>query len=257
MTAPLLRARALTVRRGPRAVVAGVDFALRRGELVALLGPNGAGKTTLLRALAGLAAHEGALEWDGAPISVMGRAARARAVAYLAQGGETAWALPARDIVALGRMPHGARAPLVGADAAAVERAMAAADVGAFADRPASQLSGGERARVLLARALAVEAGLLLADEPVAALDPGHQLAVMETLAGVARAGRAVLVVTHDVGLALRYCSRALLMRDGALVADLSADEALESGALERCFGVSFAAASVEGLRLVVPEKIV
>ena len=254
--APLLAAYGLSVRRGARAVVEAVDLTVRRGEIVALLGANGAGKTTLLRALAGLAPHEGRLDWSGAPLRLLSRAARARAIAYLPQGGEAAWPLPARDVVALGRLPHGARAPLTGGDAAAVAAAMQACDVTALADRAATELSGGERARVLLARALAVEADLLLADEPVAALDPGHQLAVMAALAAQARRDRAVLVVTHDVGLALRFCPRIVLMRGGRLVADLPAALALASGALEQAFGVAFVAAEVDGLRLVAPREI-
>ena len=233
----------------------GVSFSLQGGEILGLLGPNGAGKTTLLRGLAGLAPMAGDVDWNGAPLAQLPRLARARTIAYLAQGGEAAWPIPVRDVVALGRLPHGAQAPLSGADAVALDRALRVCDVADLADRPATELSGGERARVLLARALAVEADLLLADEPIAALDPAHQLDVMETLTGEAAKGRAVLVVTHDVGLALRYCTRVLLMRTGRLVADLPVAEAMSGEALERTFGVGFASAQVSGLRLVGPVK--
>jgi iron complex transport system ATP-binding protein len=252
--APIVEAKGMQVALAGRVVVEDLSFSLEPGELVALLGPNGAGKTSLLRALAGLAPARGGLRLFGRDAADLPRAERARRLAYLAQAGSAAWPMSGREIAALGRLPHGARAPLVGRDADAVERALAAADALAFANRPATQLSGGERARVLLARALAVEADLLLCDEPVAALDPAHQLAVMEALRREAAAGRAVVVVMHDVGLALRACGRMMLMRAGRLIADRPTSQALADDALRDAFGVGFVSAQVDGVRLVAPK---
>ena len=127
------------------------------------------------------------------------------------------WPLPAREIVALGRFPHGAADPqrLPPADAAIVDEAMAACDVAPFADRPATDLSGGERARVALARVLAVQAPVVLADEPTASLDPRHQLAIMEVLRDTARRGTLVLAVTHAIDQALSFADRILVLHQG------------------------------------------
>lgn len=242
----------LSVRRGDRTALADVGFAARPGEFLVALGPNGAGKSTLLRALAGLQPHAGQIRLGGVDLAAIAPRARARRVAWLAQEGAAHWPLPARDIVALGRTPFGAPgAQLSGADAEAVERAMAACDVLGFADRPVAELSGGERARVLLARALAVEADLLLVDEPVAALDPAHRLMVMARLADVARAGRIVIAVLHDVGLALRAAGRLLLIDAGRLAADRPVAGAFADDALDRVFGVRFTHARQDGELLV------
>lgn len=209
----------LDVRLGERCAVAALNLSLGRG-LTALVGPNGAGKTSLLRAIAGLVPHDGTIELCGRPLAGLGRAERARRIAYLAQGGSVTWPIPVRDVVALGRLPHGASPQRLPAeDEAKVARAMARTDVSAFADRAATALSGGEQARVLLARALAVEAEILLADEPVAALDPAHRLMVMEALQAEAAAGRMVVVALHDLALAARYADEVVVMGAGRMVA--------------------------------------
>jgi len=174
--AAIVTAQGVSVELSGRAVLRDISLALSPGHLVALVGPNGAGKTTLLRALAGLAPSSGAIVVRGDALSSLSLRERARRFAYLPQGHIVHWPLPARDIVALGRYPHGATDParLSPGDAEAVQRAMRAADVVEFANRRVTELSGGERSRVALARVLAVEAPVILADEPTSSLDPRH-----------------------------------------------------------------------------------
>ena len=245
----------LTVALGGRAVVQHVSFETAAGEFVALVGPNGAGKTSLLRALAGLLPSRGAIRLAGADLGRLAPQARARAVAYLPQGHEAAWPLPARDIVALGRLPHGAADPgrLPPPDAEAVEEAMRLADVTALAERPITTLSGGERARVAMARVLAVAAPLVLADEPTAALDPRHQLDVMRVLRDAAKAGATVIAVTHDLGLAARFADRILVMSAGRLVVAAEPDRALGPDVLARVFGIEAYRATVASEAVLVP----
>ena len=216
-----LVAEDVSVRMGGRDVVRHVTAKLEGGALVGLLGPNGAGKSTLVRALIGLVPSQGRVTLDGDAVAAMKRAAVARRIAYLPQGQTLHWPLAVERLVALGRLPHlGPMSRPGESDLAAVARAMIDAEVASLADRTATELSGGERARVLLARALAVEASVLVADEPLASLDPEHQLQGMEVLKRQAAAGSLVLAVLHDLSLAARFCDRVLVMDKGQLVAD-------------------------------------
>ena len=244
-----------------RPAVRATTLVLEPGQLIALVGPNGAGKSTLLRALAGLVDYRGTVTWRGAALAQLGGRTRARTVAYLPQDPPVHWPLPARELVALGRLPHRAYgAAETAADAAAVQAAMRETDTLEFAARSVSRLSVGERARVLLARALAVEAPVLLADEPIAMLDPYHQLDVLATLRSYAAgrdAGskRLVVVVLHDLGLAARFCDRVLLMNSGAIVGDGPPDEALGAEAIRAHYRVEPFIARHEGEPLIVPWR--
>ncbi len=225
----------LRVSRGRRPVVRGVTLSLMPGERVALVGPNGAGKTSLIQAVCGLLKPDsGSVRLDGRDITTLGPRDRASALAYLPQDGTVAWNLPAIEVVALGAQflrPDGARV-----------RAMAALEEvegGALADRGVAELSGGERARVLLARVLASDAGLILADEPVAGLDPDGQLLVLERLAARAHAGQTVVASLHDLSLAARFADRVIVMDQGEVRADGLPAQALDATVLLDVFGLA------------------
>jgi iron complex transport system ATP-binding protein len=250
-----LAARDVNVTLTRRLVLKDVSLALSSGHLVALVGPNGAGKTTLLRALAGLVPSEGAIEVGGAALSSLTLRERARRFAYLPQGHIVHWPLPARDIVALGRYPHGTTDParLTPKDSEAVLRAMQATDVMEFSERRVTELSGGERSRVALARVLAVEAPVILADEPTASLDPRHQFDVMKSLRASADKGVLVIVVTHDLGLAARFADTVLVLSDGRLVSQGAPAEALSEKVMGDVFRITAYRAEYQREAVIVP----
>lgn len=235
-----IAASGIAVGLGGKPILHDVDIEVRPGEVLGLIGPNGAGKTTLLRVLAALVAPQrGSVAYDGLTSRALGRGALARRVAFLAQGGEAPAALSVAALVGLGRLPH--RRPFAetgAADREAVARALALCDVAGFAGRAVGTLSGGERRRVLLARALAVEAPYLLADEPLAGLDPQHQLDSLNLLRRIGGEGTGVVVVLHDLALAARFCDRLLLLDHGRAVADGPPAEVLDDGRLAQVFGI-------------------
>ena len=251
----LLSATALNASLGSRKVLHDVSLSLEAGHLVALVGPNGAGKTTLLRALAGLIPSDGDIRIGGDALASLALRERAKRFAYLPQGHMVHWPLPARDIVALGRYPHGATDParLSPKDIEAVLRAMQAVDVTEFSDRRVTELSGGERSRVALARVLAVEAPVILADEPTASLDPRHQIDVMQKLRNVADTGVLVIVVTHDLWLAARFAEHVLVLSEGRLAAQGAPDAALSEAVLASVFRVRAYRAEFQREAVIVP----
>lgn len=251
----LLSVRALSVSLGEAAVLTNLDLEISAGTVVGLIGPNGAGKTTLLRAIAGLLPLDrGDIHILDRPQSRIGRRTLAKLLAYLPQGGQSHWSITVETLVMLARLPH--RSPWTAAsdtDRAAVTRALEACDLVPFRHRPMSELSGGERARALLARALAGEPKLLLADEPAAGLDPGHQLDVMTRFRQLAASGAGVIVVMHDLTLAARFCDRLVLLDDKQVASDGDPDTVLSPAMLARCYGVRGYHGSVDGQRIVVP----
>lgn len=251
-----LATAALDVRLGGRPILSNVTLSLEPGTFVGLVGPNGAGKTTLLRTLAGLVAPaEGHVFLDRVPLAGISRDARARRIAVLFQGQGAGWPMRVRDLVALGRLPH--RRAFGGLDAtdwAAIARAMARTDTAQFAERTEPTLSSGERMRVLLARALAVEAEWLLADEPITALDPAHQLDAMTLFRSVALAGTGVVAVLHDLSLAARFCDRIVVLGEGRVAADGHPDVALTDRLLSDVFGVTVCrGAGPDGTPYILP----
>jgi iron complex transport system ATP-binding protein len=238
MSAMLLEACHVDIVLGGRRVVRDASLTLRAGEFVALIGPNGAGKTSLLKAIAGLLPLRGGTVRLG--LDRMSRP-RAQHCSYLEQGGRIHWPMPVSEVVALGRLPFGSSLQHRNAeDCVAINAAMTDCGLMQIRVQSTSTLSGGETARVLLARALAVQAPVLLADEPVASLDPAHQIATMQVLARHAHKGGAVLAVLHDLALALRFADRVLVLQDGVIVADETPAEILSSKVLDRVFGLAF-----------------
>ncbi len=231
----LLALDTLTARRGPCLVLDAVSLTIGAGECVGLIGPNGAGKTTLMRAALGLMPATG-----HSSLAALNRQARARAVAWLPQNREIAWPVSVEQIVTLGRAPHLAPGQQPGPeDRAAVETAMAEMGLTAFRQRASTRLSGGEQARVLIARALAQDTPLIMADEPGAGLDPANQIALMSLFARLATRGRAVLTAMHDLGLAARHCTRLLVLHQGRLVADGPPRAVLTPALLAQVFGIT------------------
>jgi iron complex transport system ATP-binding protein len=253
-----IEARGLRVSLKGRGVLRGLDFAAEPGQLTAVIGRNGAGKTTLLKVLAGLIApHSGAALLDGSAIGAWDRRRLARALAYLPQERLVHWALTARAVVALGRLPY---QPLgageSAADRIAVDAALAAVDAAHLAHRPVPELSGGERARVLVARALAQEPRVLLADEPAAGLDPAHQLALFRHLAALAAGGRTVLVAVHDLSLAARFCHSIALVHEGRTLAAGTPQGVLTPEHLATAYGITAQYRSIEGVPIVLPLDV-
>ena len=231
---------AVEVRLGNRRIVSGISAELEAGSLIGVIGPNGAGKSTLIRALMGLLPLSGgSVRIDGQTIGKISRQAMAQQLAYLPQGQVLHWPLTVERMVALGRLPHLTPfSRLSDSDHAVIEQAMERADVIHLRGRDATELSGGERARAMLARALAVGAKGLVADEPLASLDPGHQIDVMELLAQEARGGALVVAVLHDLTMAARYCDQLLLVDKGHLVADGAPAEVLAPARLSDVYGI-------------------
>jgi iron complex transport system ATP-binding protein len=246
---------ALSVRLGKRNVLHDVSAQLRPGRVTAILGPNGAGKSTLVKAAAALVDRStGSVRLDAQEVATMDPRARGRAVGYLPQDATVHWNIVARDVVALGRLPHfGAHAAPSSLDHAAVDRAMHDTETTHLADRPVGELSGGERARVLLARVLAGTPRWLLADEPLASLDPSHQIDLLTRLRTYAAGGAGVAIVLHDLVQTQRAADDALLIVDGRVVAFGPVAEVMTPETLGRVFGVRVAPLDDGARRLLVP----
>ena len=257
MSATILDVRGVSVALGGRTILSDVSLSVAAGELVAVVGPNGAGKTTLMRAAAGLVARTaGEVSIGGTALDALSLRERAVRVAYLPQGHVFHWPLAVADVVALGRLPRGAGADLSAADRAAVNRAMAETGIAEYGSRAVTTLSGGERARVAIARVLATEAPLLLADEPTASLDPRYQMAVIEMLRRHASGEGAVVAVLHDLALAARHADRVVVVDGGRIVADGPPRAVLTPRLLAATFGVNADVVDMRGSPVIVPWSL-
>ena len=209
-----------------------VSLTLHKGEVLGILGANGAGKSTLLHCLAGIEDYRGEICLQGQPLSKIPERQRAQQIGFLPQSSQSAWALSVRDVISLGRLPWGDE------NAEAVVQAADATGVTDWLERPVDRLSGGQQARVWLARVLAGQPKVLLADEPVASLDLNQQQHVLRLLRDYARSGRGVMLSIHDLSLAARYCDRLCLLHEGRLLALGPVADVLTASNLQLAFGV-------------------
>jgi len=245
---PAVELDGVSVSMGNVSVLSDVSLSVERGTFLGVIGPNGAGKTTLLRTVNGILDPDaGAVTVAGEPVHALSSKAASRLVATVPQDTSLAFDFRVRDVIEMGRYPHRDRLgreragddPGRTEDADPVAAAMAHADVARFADRPVTEVSGGERQRVLLARALAQDAPLLLCDEPTASLDVNHGLCSLELVADLRDRGKTVVAAIHDLDLAARYCDELALLSDGEIVARGQPEAVLESGALGDAFDTS------------------
>lgn len=236
MNTMALQTQALTARLGHTDVLRGIDLALPAGRWTSIVGPNGAGKSTLLKVLAGLLPHGGQVSLSGQPLAAWRSRERARQLSWLGQNENGSDDLTAYDVAMLGRLPHQAwLAPPNEADRLAVEQALRATQAWDWRERPLGQLSGGERQRVLLARALAVEAQVLLMDEPLANLDPPHQVDWLLLVRKLVKSGKTVVSVLHEISLALQ-ADDLVVMNHGQVLHHGACSDAVTHRALEQVF---------------------
>ncbi len=249
----------LSFQRGQKVVLDSIGFTSKAPQFIGIIGPNGAGKTTLMRCLAGLVAPaSGSVFFGDLLLSRMPAKARSQAIAFLPQDRHVHWELSCAEIVMLGRLPHrsGFAAPSDN-DHKVVEDAMVHMDVRKFSDRSFDSLSGGEQARVLIARMLAQQPSLLIADEPVNGLDPAHQISLMKTFRDIVSTGKTVIASLHDMPLASRWCDRLLLLNHGKLVADNTPEKVLSKEHMSSVFGVSLGRLSWRNTSISVPTDLV
>ncbi len=249
-----LQARGVQVALGGRQVLHGVDLDIAAGQWTCVVGPNGAGKSTLLKALAGLLPAQGQVQWQGRDWQVLPRRERARMLSWLGQGEAASLDLRVHDVAMLGRLPHldWLAAPSA-QDQAMVEAALQATQAWDWRERSLGELSGGERQRVLLARAMAGNAPLMLMDEPLANLDPPHQVDWLEQVQCLRAQGTTVLSVLHEIGMAL-HADSLVVMREGRVVHHGAPFEAATRQAVEEVFDARIRILPVDGQWVVLPR---
>ena len=244
--------QSLTAGYGPCNVLQSLSAKAASGEFIALIGPNGCGKSTLLKTLCGvISPRSGRITVGDKNLRDLSLKERAKSIAYIAQSREAMPLMRVEDIVRLGRAPYrGGLGRLTAQDETAIASALAHTQSDKFKTRRFDSLSGGEQARILLARALAVDAPILLADEPIAALDPFYQLSMMEIFKAEAASGKIVIAALHDLSLAAQFADRIWMMHQGRIIADGSPDEVLEAENLKTVFGIKLPKGGFTALEL-------
>ncbi len=256
---PVYHARNISFRRSGRKVLDDISITIEAGELTALIGPNSAGKSTLLEILLGLVKNEtGSILLQQRPLSDFSPTELATTVAYLPQQHETHWPISVYDYVALGRIPHNRFARAASKDdIMQIEQVIDKTDIRHLITRPVTNLSGGELCRVSIARVLAVNADVIMVDEPIAGLDPSHQLSVMQLLKNEAESGRAVVTVIHDLSLACRFCDTLWLLDKGKMVCSGTADKVLTDEHLRQVYQVTSKIIQSSPIKVIMPwERI-
>ncbi|MEW4982697.1 MAG: ABC transporter ATP-binding protein [Cycloclasticus sp.] len=244
----------IAVTLSGKSILKDISVKFPSGKLIGLIGPNGAGKSTLIRALAGLQMIEsGAIELNNYPLHTLPHLELAKKITYLPQTGECHWPMTVERVVMLGRHPHVDSHLLDKVNMQAVEQAIKDADIMHLVGRAVNELSGGERARVMLARALATQSDILLADEPIASLDPRHQIDVMALLQNLTSKGKTVIVVLHELHLAMRYCDQLVLLNDGKKVSEGMPKEVLTIDNLQHVYGVDALFGKHQGSHWILP----
>jgi len=234
-----LEAKNLSVKLGGRKIVQDISLSLPKGTITGLIGPNGAGKSTLVKALAGLVPCSGLVKLLGKPAADYSRTEKARLLGYLPQERAVHWPLAAEKVIALGRLPFlGPWQSPGAADRLAVEACMKETSTLTLRDRTFHTLAGGEKALVMIARVLAGEPSIILADEPAAGLDLNHELEIFELFQALARKGASILVVLHDLTAAGRFCDRLLLLDQGRTAAFGAPREVLTAENLRKIYSV-------------------
>jgi len=240
----------VSVRFGARVALADASFTTAHGQVTAILGPNGAGKTTLLRAIAGLTPYRGTITLDGVDAASLDRRSRARRIGYVPQQSRLEAAISVFDVVAQGRYAHGDGLGRLGAvDRRVVEEALRRVDATDDASRSFAVLSHGQRRRVLIARALATGARLVLFDEPTASLDIGHALGFFRLVRELAADGAAIVIVLHDLDEAQRFCDTAVLLAAGRVAARGRVAEVIAAQPVREVYGVELVPGGALGFR--------
>ena len=247
LTSPLLEVRAAAFRYGERVVFSGIELDVFRGELISILGPNGCGKSTLLRCIGGaLSLHAGTVRLDGIDVSTLGAAARARRIGFLFQNHIPSFPFPVLEVVSMGRAPHlGLFGVPSATDITLAKQALDRVGVLHLKDRPYTEVSGGERQLVLLARTLAQQPDVILLDEPTSHLDLKNQVRSLRAIGELAAQGVTMIMTTHDPNHALQFPGRVVMMKPGGSIVVGLASEIITDAELTATYGIDIAVLSV------------
>ena len=249
-----LQTRQLSAELGGRQVLKSIDLQITAGSWTCVVGPNGAGKSTLLKAMAGLLPHSGQVLWQGQLLASLTRQQRALQLSWLGQGETSTLDLRVWDVAMLGRLPHQSWMGAPSAhDAQMVEAALKATQAWDWRERMLRELSGGERQRVLLARAMAGNAPTMLMDEPLANLDPPHQVDWLEQVHCLLAQGTTVVSVLHEIGMAL-HADDIVVMREGQVLHHGAASDAATHSAIESVFDQCIRISALDGQWVVLPR---